>query len=103
MTACVTAWWHWIKMKDILLNENNEPVIIGGDFRTGKSELQEVAIILQLRQGELKSDPILGVNLQHFIKSKENRTAIERKIRIQLQRDGKRYEDIVNNIKYNYG
>lgn len=89
--------------KDILLNENNEPVIVNGDFRTGESELQEVSFILQLRQGELKSDPILGVNMQHFIKSKENRTAIEKKIRIHLERDGKQYGDIIKklNIKTN--
>lgn len=89
--------------KDILLDENNKPVILNGDFRTGDSELQEVSLILQLRQGELKSDPILGVNLQHFIKSKENKIAIERRIKIHLERDGKRYSDIINklNIKTN--
>lgn len=90
-------------MKDILLNENNEPVIINGDFRTGESELQEVSIILQLRQGELKNDPVLGVNLQHFIKAKENRTSIERTIKIHLQRDGKNYDDVINQINFNNG
>lgn len=84
--------------KDILLNEDNRPVVVNGDFRTGESELQEVSIILQLRQGELKSDPILGVNMQHFINSKENRTAIERKVKIHLERDGKRYGDIINKL-----
>lgn len=95
------AWWPWIKMADIILNENNEPVIINGDLRIGESELQEVSIILQLRQGELKSDPVLGVNLQHYINSKENRTAVERTIKIHLQRDGKRYGDVIKQINFN--
>lgn len=90
-------------MKDILLNENNELEIINGDFAVGESELQEVAIILQLRQGELKSDPALGVNLQHYANSKENRTAVERVIKIHLQRDGKRYDDVVEKINFNNG
>ncbi|WP_312395725.1 hypothetical protein [Chryseobacterium sp.] len=84
--------------KDILLNESNEPVILNGDFRIGESELQEVALILQLRQGELKSDPILGVNMQHFIKSRESKTAIERKVKLHLERDNKRYDDVIKKI-----
>lgn len=89
--------------KDILLDENNKPIILNGDFRTGESELQEVSLILQLRQGELKSDPILGVNLQHFIKSKENRIIVKSKIKLHLERDGKRYDDVIKylNIKSN--
>ncbi|REC47876.1 MULTISPECIES: hypothetical protein [Chryseobacterium] len=90
-------------MKDILLNENNEPVIVNGDFRTGESELQEVSIILQLRQGELKNDPVLGVNIQHYIKSKENRNAVERTIKIHLQRDGKNYDNVINKINFKNG
>lgn len=84
--------------KDILLTEDNQPVIVNGDFRIGESELQEVSFILQLRQGELKNDPVLGVNMQHFIRSKENRTAIERKLKIHLERDGKRYDDIIDKL-----
>lgn len=90
-------------MTDILLNENNEPVVVNGDYRTGVSELQEVVIILQLRQGELKNDPVLGVNLQHYVNAKENRTSIERTIKIHLQRDNKKYDDIINQIKFNHG
>ena len=54
--------------KDILLDENDDLKILNGDFDIGESEMQEVGIILRLRQGELKSDPILGANLQHFMK-----------------------------------
>ncbi|MGC4130194.1 MAG: hypothetical protein QM564_11710 [Bergeyella sp.] len=87
--------------KDILLDENNEIQIINGDFSIGESELQEVASVLRLRQGELKSDPILGANLQHFMKGKYDRTAIEKRVKIHLERDGKNYDQIKKNINLN--
>lgn len=87
--------------KDFLLDENNELEIINGDFSIGDSELQEVSIIFQLRQGELKSDPVLGANLQHFMKGEYDRIAIEKKAKINLERDGKRYEDIMRKVKFN--
>lgn len=84
--------------KDILIDENNKIQILNGDFSIGESELQEVIIILQLRQGELKSDPILGANIQHFIKSKYDRVAIEKRVKINLERDGKMPENIIRKI-----
>ena len=41
-------------MKDILLDENNDIKLSNGDFNTGESEMQEVALILQSVQGEWK-------------------------------------------------
>lgn len=86
---------------DFILDKNNELEILNGDFSIGESELQEVAIIFQLRQGELKSDPVLGANLQHFMKGKYDRIAIERRTKIHLERDNKRYEDIMKKVKFN--
>ncbi len=90
-------------MIDIILNENNEPVIINGDIRAGESEMQETLFILQLRQGELKNDPVLGVNLQHFIRSKENRSGIERDIKLNMERDRKEYDEVIKKINFNNG
>lgn len=89
--------------KDILLNENNEIQILNGDFLIGESEFQEVEIILKLRQGELKPDPILGANIQHFMKGKYDRIAIEKRVKINLERDGKNYDQIKNKLKFNIG
>lgn len=86
---------------DILIDSDNNPQILNGDFSTGESELQDVAIILQLRQGELKSDPILGVNLQHFLKGKYDRVAIEKRVKIHLERDGKNYDKVKRNLNIN--
>lgn len=89
--------------KDILLNEIDDLQILNGDFAIGESELQDVGIILRLRQGELKSDPILGANLQHFMKSKYDRVSLEKRVKIHLERDGKNYDQIKNKIKLNIG
>ena len=47
-------------MKDILLDENNDIKLSNGDFDTGESEMQEVALILQSVQGEWNETPVLG-------------------------------------------
>lgn len=65
--------------------------------------LQDASIALQLKQGELKEDPLLGPNLVRLIRSKVDRVEIERLVKIHLSRAGIEYEDIKSklNIKLN--
>lgn len=79
---------------DILLDNHDELSFYNGDFDTGESEMQDVGLILRLRQGELKSDPILGANLQHFMHGIYDRIAVEKRVKIHLARDGKDYDEI---------
>jgi hypothetical protein len=79
---------------DILLNENDDLNIIDGDFVIGESVLQEVGIILRLNSGDLKSDPMLAPNLIQLVNSKEDSQEFERRVRINLQRDNKNYNEI---------
>ena len=88
-------------MKDILVDEHNDLEIIAGDFSTGDSLLQEVGFILQSQQGNWKSDPLVGANMVELIKGKHNRTAVEKRIKIQLERDGKDYDAIKKLLKLN--
>ncbi|PIE50814.1 MAG: hypothetical protein CSA38_01310 [Flavobacteriales bacterium] len=88
-------------MKDIKLNNVNDLEIIGGDFVIGESELQEVGIILQLNQGELKSDPLCGMNMYKYIKGKGVSVELEKNLKIQLERDGKNYEKIKKALQLN--
>lgn len=81
-------------MRDILVSENNDLELIAGDFSMGESLLQEVGLILQSQQGNWKSDPLVGANMVELIKGKHNRTAVEKRIKIQLERDGKDYDTI---------
>lgn len=92
-------------MKDILLDENNDIKLSNGDFDTGESEMQEVALILQSVQGEWKEPPVLGPNLYRYIKTKTDKIAIERQIRIHLSLDNKDYERLKTQMetKINYG
>lgn len=81
--------------KDILTGTDGELLIRNGDFAVGFSELDEVARILELSQGELKSDPILGPGLNRFMKGvKVSVTKIQQLIRKHLTRDGKDYDEI---------
>ncbi len=75
---------------DILLDENNDLKITGGDFAVGDSFEQDVKLILSLTKGSLKSDPVLGTDLIRLINSGANETEIIQKIRLNLQRDDKK-------------
>ncbi len=85
--------------KDILLNQDNDIDIINGDLVVGQSTLQEIALIVTLRTGQLKSDPILGPNLIQLLKSKANSTEVEQRLRVHLARDGKDYNEVKKYIE----
>ena len=87
--------------KDFLLNRDNDMIIKDGDFLTGESYFQEVAMILSLNQGDLKSQPMLGPNLVQLKKMNASKLDIQKRVRIHLAQDSKDYEDVKNNIKLN--
>lgn len=84
--------------KGILLDANGELIIKNKSLVVGDSSIQEVAVILEMNQGEQKFTPLLGANLVELIKSNKSRFEIEKRVKINLQRDGKEYEDIKNQI-----
>jgi len=77
-------------MNDILLDNDNDLKIINCDFSVGNSFEQEVKIILSIVKGELKSDPVLGVDLIKNINSFISEIGLKQKIRLNLQRDNKK-------------
>lgn len=85
--------------KGILLDENNDLLIIGKRMVIGDSQMQEVAVILEMNQGALKSKPILGAELIQLLKGNASKIDIERRVRIHLEKDGKDYNAIKNKIK----
>jgi hypothetical protein len=89
-------------MKDFLLDEENDLKVVGADFATGETEMQEVGLILSTNQGEWKENPVLGANLITKIRSNPDAVRLERNLRIQLRLDGKDYEQIKNKIKMNF-
>jgi hypothetical protein len=85
--------------KGILLDDNNDLLIVGKQLKVGDSVMQEVAIILEMSQGELKSKPVLGADIIQLLKANASKTDFERRARIHLEKDGKNYSEIKNKIK----
>ena len=83
---------------DYLHTEEDDLLIRNGDFAVGESEMQEVGIILRLNPGELKSDPVLGPALLRFIRGRDD-ARIRQLARLHLERDGKNYEQLKEQIK----
>ena len=86
-------------MNDILHDTDGDLLFKGGDLVIGDSTLQEVGIILQANPGDVKSDPILGVGLTKYTKSKMPVDFLEATVKTQLKRDGKDYNQIKKLIK----
>lgn len=85
-------------MKDFVIDKENDVKFLNGDFDIAKSEMQEVALILQSVQGEWKESPVLGPNLYQYIKAKTDKIAIERQMRIHLALDNKDYDELKTKI-----
>lgn len=87
--------------KDILLDQDNDLQIMNGDFIIGESLMQEVGIILQMNQGELKSDPLIGANLTTRIRGVKDNLKLQRHIETQLEMDDKDYDEIKDKLTLN--
>ena len=46
----------------------------------------------------MKEDPVLGANLIRYIRSKADKTAIEKQMKIHLKRAGIDYSELVDKI-----
>jgi len=88
-------------MIDILLDNDNDVLTQNGDFALGDSTWQDVGIIIQMNQGELKSDPILGASLIRKKKANASDEEIEQIVKLHLARDGKKYNELKSQIRIN--
>ncbi|MEA4981422.1 MAG: hypothetical protein VB066_01765 [Paludibacter sp.] len=96
-----------IKRKGILLSENMEPVIrivrdsegkISQGMTIGECVDQEAYLVLNLRPGELKEDPILGPGLTKFVRGRINQSAVELTIKKHFDRAGIDFESYKERI-----
>lgn len=85
--------------KDILLGDDGDLLIENGDFVIGDSIDQEVQAILELAQGELKEDPVLGVDLFRMIHSNATEAELKQRVKLHLERDGKDYDELKERIR----
>jgi len=95
-------------MKGVLLNEENDLLIrvrrgtdgkITGGLLVGDNAVQCAGLVLQMNQGELKEDPIIGANLLRNIRGKLNRDKLKNQIEVALTRANIRIEDVKNELE----
>lgn len=78
-------------MIDVLLDDEMDLAIEGGDFVLADSEDQHQQLILIASQGSFRESPLTGVNVARYIKTGFTQAQIDtlkQKIRLQLQYDG---------------
>ena len=85
--------------QDILIGEDHDLVLHNGDFTVGDSFMQEVEMVLRMNQGDLKSDPLLGVGLTRFMNGQGKNETINTLVKLHLTRDGKNYDEVKSLIK----
>ena len=94
-------------MKGILLNKDNDLLIkvrrgkdgkITGGLVVGNNAVQCAGLVLQMNQGELKEDPIIGANLLRNMRGKLNRDKLKNQIETALIRANIRFEDVKNEL-----
>lgn len=73
--------------KDILLDENFNPIITNGDFTIGESTYQHQKMLLFANKGQFKADPLVGVGSRRFLESSKHND-FAREIRQQFSADG---------------
>ena len=97
-------------MIGILLDNNYDLVVrpkvdasgkIVSGLVAGDTTDQEAALVLQMSQGELKEDPLLGVGLTKFVRAKYSATKIEQRIRSHFTRAGIDYDTYKDKMQLN--
>jgi hypothetical protein len=84
---------------DYQLDDDGDLKIEAGDFVFSDALTDDVAMIISINQGELKSDPLTGCNMVSRIRSQQSAEEIQRSVRLQLQRDGKNFNEIKDYLK----
>lgn len=59
---------------------------------------QEATLLLQLNQGDLKEDPLMGCNLVRYIQSNATKSEILRTMKIQFKRAELNFDDFKNRM-----
>lgn len=85
--------------KGILMGNDGDLIVSNGSLAIGDSTMQEVAVILQMNQGEQKFMPMLGANIVQLSKAKVSRFDIEKRTKIALALDGKDYDLLKEEIQ----
>lgn len=86
-------------MKGLILTTDGDFNVIGRHLAVGDTLLQDASVVLQLKQGELKEDPLLGPNLLRLLRGKSDKNETERLVKIHLSRAGISYEEVKSKLE----
>jgi hypothetical protein len=75
-------------VKDLLLDEDDDLLIEGGDLVVDESAEQEVGLLLRTNQGDWRNNPLTGFGLDRRTRNEVNRTEFARDLQGQLELDG---------------
>ena len=75
-----------IPVKDIVF-EDNDILISNGDFKIKESDAYHIEDIFQASKGMYYNDPLMGININKYMKSTINPQDLKRLIKIQLEND----------------
>lgn len=90
-------------MRGIIIDNDNDLSItvkrdVDGKIVSGvvisETQMQDAYMVLSLNQGDLKEDPIAGVNLTALIRGKLDKERIKSTIKIGFKRCGIDYEEV---------
>lgn len=87
--------------RDFLLDEDGRLVLRNGGIATGNSFTQEVALLMLTNNGELRHDPLAGCDLVRRTNSRLTQSELARLVRVQVERDGKQWSDVMGGLKLN--
>ncbi|MGB0522389.1 MAG: hypothetical protein ACPGJS_05485 [Flammeovirgaceae bacterium] len=85
---------------DILIDENNDPIISGGDFLIGESTQQHQKLLLVSNKGQFREHPAVGVGINEYLLDDDANTSLFNEIDTQFKVDGMivTHIEIVDNL-----
>jgi hypothetical protein len=79
---------------DLLLNENFEILILGGDFVSGEATDQHKKILLLVNPGELKHSPMVGVGISQALKDEDGLSSLLSVVKAEFEKDGMKVQGL---------
>lgn len=80
---------------DFGLDDNNDLLIVNGDFSIIESDQQHIADTINAYVGWWKEFPTDGVGIGYFAKSSSGGQQLSRKVKIELEKDGYKVDNPV--------
>lgn len=93
-----------VDRKDILLNDDNVPVVINGDLVVGPSDSQHVKHILEAAPGHFRFAPAIGADVPSSLNGLLD-GSMRQSIQLHLSIDGYKVKSIegdINNMTLHY-